>query len=137
MKRIYSFFLLVITLTSHSWANTNEVKLPKNIIFLIGDGMSYNTVTATNYYKNGEDNTASYQSFPYIYAMSTFNGTAQQEYRADYAWSDFGWVSKSGNYTDSAPSSTAFSTGKKSYDGAIGVDMDKKALTHIDRKSVV
>ncbi len=131
MKRIYSFFLLVISLVSHSAINASETKSPKNIIFLIGDGMSYNTVTATNYYKNGSDNTVSYQSFPFVSAMSTFNGTPSQEYRSDYAWGDFNWVSKSGNYTDSAPASTAFSTGKKTYDGAIGVDMEKKELTHV------
>lgn len=108
----------------------SQVESPKNIIFLIGDGMSYNTITSTNYYVEGKDSVAAYQHFPISYAMSTFNGTAKQEYRADSAWLDFNWVSEKGRYTDSAPAATAFSTGKKTFDGAIGVDMNKQDLQH-------
>lgn len=107
-----------------------QVSEPKNIIFLIGDGMSYNTITATNYYTNGEDLIAPFQKFPVSHAMSTYNGTSMQEYRSDSAWISFKWVAQKGNYTDSAPAATAFSTGKKTYDGAIGVDMNKNNLTH-------
>lgn len=107
-----------------------QIKTPKNIIFLIGDGMGYNTITATNYYQSGKDSTVSYQLFPVSYAMTTYNGQAQQEYRSDSAWLDFEWVRTSGRYTDSAPAATAFSTGKKTYDGAIGVDMNRNNITH-------
>ena len=103
---------------------------PKNIIILIGDGMGYNHVKAGNYYKSGADSTASFQQFPIQYAMSTYNGTASQEYRSDSAWLSFDWVATSGRYTDSAPAATALSTGKKSYDGAIGVDMEFNNLEH-------
>jgi alkaline phosphatase len=116
-------FLLFFTATA-------EIKAPKNIIILIGDGMSYNTVTATNYYVNGKDS-VSYQYFPTKYGCSTYNGMEKQEYRADSAWIDFEWVRTKGKYTDSAPAATALSTGKKSYDGAIGVDMKQQSLEHI------
>lgn len=125
-KQFIAIFLIAIIFSSAR----AQIKSPKNIIFLIGDGMSYNTVTATNYYQSGKDSTATYQLFPVSYAMSTYNGQATQEYRSDSAWLDFDWAATKGKYTDSAPAATAFSTGKKTYDGAIGVDMEKKNLTH-------
>jgi len=121
---------ILVILVTFSFSVKAQITPPKNIIFLIGDGMSYNTVTAANYYEKGEDGTVSYQLFPVKYAMSTYNGQANQEYRSDSAWIDFEWVRTVGNYTDSAPAATAFSTGKKTYDGAIGVDMQREELTH-------
>jgi len=126
MKRTAITFALAVLVCSVE----GQIKSPKNIIFLIGDGMSYNTVTATNYYEAGKDSAVAYQLFPVTYAMSTYNGQAVQEYRSDSAWMDFEWVRTSGKYTDSAPAATAFSTGKKTYDGAIGVDMSRNNLTH-------
>lgn len=128
MTKRYSKFLSALLLSSSVLVGQAEVKSPKNIIFLIGDGMSFNTITAANYYLQGKDSIAAYQHFPIRYAMSTYNGTAMQEYRADSAWLDPQWVMK--RFTDSAPAATAFSTGKKSFDGAIGVDMDKQNLIH-------
>lgn len=125
--RLLSVFVATIMLLCSA---TAEIKSPKNIIIMIGDGMSYNTVTATNYYVNGKDS-VSYQYFPVKYACSTYNGMEKQEYRADSAWLNFDWVRTAGKYTDSAPAATALSTGKKSYDGAIGVDMKQQSLEHI------
>lgn len=118
----------------------SKVKVPKNVIVLIGDGMSYNTVTATNYYVNGADNTVSYQKFPIQLGVSTFNaqnGNADDpnsfklEYRSDSAWLDFKWVARNGGYTDSAPAATALSTGKKTFDGSICMDMNREKLSTI------
>ena len=71
------------------------------------------------------------------------------EYRSDSAWIDFEWVRRdadirtgkthtngqkaynSARYTDSAPAATALSTGKKTYDGAINVDIEGNDLTTI------
>lgn len=124
LKFILTSFAMV-SMVGHA-----QVSEPKNIIFLIGDGMSYNTVTAANYYTDGKDSVTAFQNFPVSYAMSTYNGTSMQEYRSDSAWISFNWVAQKGHYTDSAPAATAFSTGKKTYDGAIGVDMNKENLTH-------
>ncbi len=123
-------FLVSLALVFICMTTNAEIKSPKNIIFLIGDGMSYNTVTATNFYKEGVDGNVSYQKFPVKYACSTYNGTASQEYRSDSAWIDFEWVRTVGKYTDSAPAATALSTGKKSYDGSLGVDMKSQNLEH-------
>lgn len=125
--KFLSCFWVSVMLAVSTMAAT---KTPKNIIVLIGDGMSYNTVRAVNLYKTGADSTASYQQFPVKYAVSTYNGGAKQEYRSDSAWINFEWVRTSGKYTDSAPAATALSTGKKSYDGAIGVDMKQQNLEH-------
>jgi len=129
MLKIRLLSVLAATLLLFSVASA-AIKSPKNIIILIGDGMSYNTVTATNYYVHGKDS-VSYQYFPVKYACSTYNGMEKQEYRADSAWINFEWVRTAGKYTDSAPAATALSTGKKSYDGAIGVDMKQQNLEHI------
>lgn len=124
LKFILTSFAMV-SMVGHA-----QVSEPKNIIFLIGDGMSYNTVTAANYYTDGKDFVTAFQNFPVTYGMTTYNGTSMQEYRSDSAWISFNWVAQKGHYTDSAPAATAFSTGKKTYDGAIGVDMNKENLTH-------
>lgn len=126
-KRLKLFLGGLVMISSVAQA---QVVSPKNIIFLIGDGMSYNTVTSTNYYTEGKDSVTAFQKFPISYAMSTYNGTARQEYRSDSAWIDFNWVAERGRYTDSAPAATAFSTGRKTFDGAIGVGMSKENLTH-------
>jgi alkaline phosphatase len=128
---IYRIFLIVFTITFSSFVfGQEEINSPKNIIFLIGDGMGYNVVTATNYFIDGEDSTAPYQEFPVVLGVSTYNGVPGQEYRSDSAWLDYNWVRRPGKFTDSAPAATALSTGKKSYDGAIGVSMDSVNLTH-------
>lgn len=110
-------------------------KFPKNIILFIGDGMAKSQVVVANYYTHGQDKVQVYQNFPYIYHMSTFPGKDNsgvkytQSYISEKNWADFNYV-KNG-YTDSAPAGTAMSTGEKTFDGAIGVDLDKNPLVHI------
>lgn len=80
---------------------SSEVKKPKNIILLIGDGMGLSEVSTAIYYKDGKPN---FERFSTIGLSKTSSG------------SDL--------ITDSAAGATVFSTGKKTYNGAIGVDMD-------------
>jgi alkaline phosphatase len=85
-------------------SNDQEVydgKKPKNIILMIGDGMGLTQITA-GYYRNGDD--LNLVKFPVI------------GIHKPYASNDL--------ITDSAAGATAFSTGKKTFNGAIGMDKD-------------
>lgn len=79
----------------------SEIERPKNIIFLIGDGMGLSQVSAAIFYKDGKPN---FDRFPTIGLSKTSS------------FSDL--------VTDSAAGATVFSTGTKTYNGAIGVNHD-------------
>jgi alkaline phosphatase len=91
---------------------------PRNIIVMIGDGRGFNHVTAADLYATGMPGTAVYEGFPVQLAMATYSLTAQK-YDPARAWETFDWV-KTGP-TDSAAAATALATGRKTYNGAIGV----------------
>lgn len=74
---------------------------PKNVIVLIGDGMGISQMTSAYYYKETEPN---FSRFSVVGLSRTSSG--------------------SDKITDSAAGATAISAGKKTYNGAIGVDMD-------------
>jgi len=74
---------------------------PKNIIFLIGDGMGVTQISA-GMYMNG--NKLHLEKFPIVGLHKCYSGSHL--------------------VTDSAAGATAFSCGVKTYNGAIGVDMD-------------
>ena len=111
---------------------------PKNIILLISDGCGYNQILATDYYEFGRAGTQVYEQFPVQYPMSTFQardksgtkpGAVEGAYEPDRAWSWFDYIKQ--KPTDSASSATAFSTGVKSYEGAICVDAEMNPLQTI------
>lgn len=84
------------------WSQSNyPSKKPKNIILLIGDGMGLSQISA-GLYANG--NYLNLERFPHV--------GIHKSYSSDNL------------ITDSAAGATAFSIGKKSYNGAIGVDQD-------------
>ncbi len=101
---------------------------PKNVIVLIGDGMGFAHVTASSYYETGTPDGLSYQQFPVQYGMSTYSASGIG-YNQVEANSDFDYFKK--RPTDSAAAATAMGTGKKSYNGAIGVDMDKEPIINL------
>lgn len=86
----------------------SEVKKPKNIVLLIGDGMGLSEVSAAIYYKDGNPN---FERFNTIGLSKT--------------------SSASDLITDSAAGATVFSTGVKTYNGAIGVNKDTIAVPTI------
>ncbi len=120
MKLFIRFIFLFSLLFSYSCATLmdknstipNEEKeestLPKNIIFMVGDGMGLTQITAGMI---GNNNKLNLEEFRFIGLSKT---------------------SASNNLiTDSAAGATAFSTGKKTYNGAIGVDADTMAVETI------
>lgn len=86
-----------------------EIKKPKNIILLIGDGMGLSQVSSAIYYK--KEGKPNFERFHTIGLSKTSSG------------SDL--------VTDSAAGATVFSAGVKTYNGAIGVNMDTIAVPTI------
>lgn len=83
-------------------------KKPKNVIFFIVDGMS----------------------LPHFHAAFTANGG--KLYLENFKYMGLSKTHSADKYiTDSAAGGTALSTGIKTYNGAIGVDMDKKSVKTI------
>jgi alkaline phosphatase len=83
--------------------DTIQFTPPKNIILMIGDGMGITQITA-GMYLNG--NKLNLEEFKYIGLQKSY--------------------SSSDLVTDSGASATAFACGKKTYNGAIGVDKKGK-----------
>jgi alkaline phosphatase len=103
------------------------VERVKNVIVMISDGMGYNHVAATDYYQYGATGTQVYEGFPVRTGMSTYS------YYGSYdplrAWGLFTYLMTAP--TDSASAATAMSTGVKTYDSGIGVDIDRQPLYHV------
>ena len=83
----------------------NETVNPKNIILMIGDGMGLSQISAAYYQSNDELCFSEFEDIGFIKTHSA-----------------------SSIITDSAAGATAFSTGKKTYNGAINMDTDTLPL---------
>ena len=86
---------------------SSDKQTAKNVILFIGDGMGVSTVTATRIFdgqsrgETGEENTLSFEKFPHVALVKTYN-TNQQ-------------------VSDSAGTATALNTGVKTKAGVLGV----------------
>ncbi len=119
--------LLISTTVIAAPKNLNSNAAVKNVVVLISDGCGYNQIDAASYYQYGKSGEQVYEKFPTKTAMSTYSYYGS--YDTEMAWADFNYVNLGA--TDSAAAATAMSTGFKTYDGAIGVDIDGNPLTHI------
>lgn len=139
-KRVNLITVVIINLAifqacSPSEKNKNSpAKAPKNIILMISDGCGFNHVIATNYYQYGKEQAQPYEQFPVRIAMSTYPAKLSQEqwafgYNPDSIWKSLDYARK--GYTGSAASATAMATGIKTYNGAIGVDVNKKKMPNL------
>jgi len=101
------FITLLITLTScKSQMITKEVKpKAKNVILLIADGTGLSQVSSAFYFKKTSPNYARFKSIGLIKTSSSRE-----------------------LITDSAAGATAFSSGEKTYNGAVGVATDSTKL---------
>lgn len=139
MKRNYKIYLIIILLNIISLNKVisldfSNLKYPKNIILMIGDGMGINHIITSSYYLNGKDSGMIFQNFPKQLYVSTYCGKAESNkhtlgFNSDLAHKDFYYLKS--EFTDSAPAATAISTGTKTFEGAIGVDLDSNKLEHI------
>lgn len=87
-----------------SETKSESPKTPKNIIFMIGDGMGMSQVSSAIYYKGSKSN---FERFPIVGLSKT--------------------SSSSHKITDSGAGATAFSIGEKSFNGSIGVAADSSS----------
>ncbi|WP_242094374.1 alkaline phosphatase [Aestuariivivens sediminicola] len=88
--------------------NKTIIKTPKNVIFLISDGTGLSQISSAFYFKESMPN---YKRFQNIGLIKT--SSAEED------------------VTDSAAGATAFACGVKTYNSAIGVDVEKKDLQNI------
>ncbi len=140
MKKINAIIIItlfLVTLLSCSQGEKSKKapkKAPKNIILMISDGCGFNHVIASNYYQYGKKQAQPYEQFPVNTAMSTYPAKLSQEqwafgYNPDSIWKSLEFARK--GYTGSAAAATAMATGTKTYNGAIGVDINKKKLPNL------
>lgn len=94
--------------------NSHEIKKlidphkPKNVILLIGDGMGDSEITLARYYGKGAAGTLNMETLPFSGELITYGLSAGPgpEYPPNYV-------------PDSAPTATAWSTGKKTIDARL------------------
>lgn len=107
LTAIFSLLLFSACQRSTSVVTTKS-QSPKNVILLVGDGMGLTQVSTSFYF---QDKPSNFQRFKHI-------GLHQN-------------TPTNARITDSASGATAFSTGYKSFNGAIGVDGDSISRTTI------
>lgn len=118
MRNIFLLVLLSAALTcsasdnqdpaAEDRASVSDEATPKNIILLIGDGMGLSAVSTGFYFS---DQPSVFLRFHEIGLQNTSSATHK--------------------VTDSAASGTSMATGKKTYNGAIGVDTSMKVIQNI------
>lgn len=130
--------------------DAGEASAPKNVIYMIGDGMGYNHLSATNLYESGQtryqldgeadpetleeqpgDAVQTYEEWE-RYSMSTY--PAGGEYDPEAAWSSHDWVASGA--TDSAAAGTAMATGAKTQNGVLGLDADGESVENLSERAV-
>ncbi len=123
---------------------------PKNIIYMIGDGMGYNHVAAANLYDSGQtryqvegeagsDLSMAEGDAVQVYEDDDWNRlgltTFQHDnsYEPGRAWADHNYVNE--NATDSAAAGTAMATGVKTVNGKLGVGPANERLENTSERA--
>ena len=114
MKRLI-YILLFVLLTGLAYAQQ-----AKYVFYFIGDGMGVNQVNGTEMYMAEQKGYIGaepllFPAFPVVGIATTFSGT--------------------NSVTDSSAAGTALATGKKTYNGAIGLDGNKNVLETVAEKA--
>ena len=100
---------------------------PKNIILLVGDGMGFAQMEAASLYAYGELQGQPYWDYQ-VLACTTFSASGKG-FDPEKAAADFNYVLK--DSTDSAAGATTLSSGVKTANKAIGVDVNEQPLRHL------
>lgn len=108
-------------------ATAEEKAGPKNIILMVGDGMGFAQMEAASLYAYGEPHAQPYWNYQ-VLACTTYSASGKG-FDPEKAASDFSYVLK--DATDSAAGATTLSSGVKTANKAIGVDVDEKPLRHL------
>lgn len=127
-------------------------KAPKNIIYMVGDGMGFNHVANTNFFESGQsrygvEGEADGETLEQAdgEAVQVFEGDEWQQssmstypvdsgYDPVKAWNDNDYINH--DVTDSAAAGTAMATGQKTLNGMIGVDADGNKLENTNERAI-
>lgn len=110
---VASAAVLVTTGTAVTYSSNHSnaaSPLAKNVVLFVGDGMGLAARDAARLALVGEHGELAMESMPYVGLFHTSSTTP---------------------VTDSAAAATAFASGVKTYNGAIGMDANKKSVTTI------
>ncbi len=127
--------LITLNLMCSKPKKTDDV--PKNIIVFIGDGMGFNHVDATSMFMYGEAGKLVFEGKEWRkLAQATYSAITNKDsddgyttgYSPRYARNDTAYLKS--NFTDSGAAGTALSTGYKTYNSAIGLDIHGDTLKH-------
>lgn len=105
INALFGAALLGTVVLNTTFLRKEAPKKPLNIIVMIGDGMGLSQMSSAFFYGDSEPN---FKRFPIV----GLSGTS----------------SSSDKITDSAAGATAISAGKKTYNGAIGLDANKESI---------
>lgn len=116
MKQLATLLLAVLCHSASASYLPKDISSPKNIIMIIGDGMGPSYTTAYRMYAD-DPNTPEVESTVFDRLLVGMASTHPDM--------------NTGYVTDSAASATALATGVKTYNGAIGVDANKKVVQSV------
>ena len=128
---VLAVLVLLVGIAPASAASSGSAKpAAKNVIVMISDGWGYNHMDAVSYYEYGKADRQIFNRFPFQFAMSTWEVEKPADnctplaggYDPALAWGSFDHVMYP-CATDSASAATAMSTGVKTHNGYIGVDV--------------
>lgn len=108
---LFGLIVTVVSCSSSKQSHVHYHKKPKQIILLIGDGMGVTQISTLFLEK---DNTNHFKRFKHIGFINTRSGSHK--------------------ITDSAAGATAFACGEKTYNNAIGMDLDSVAIDNLVEK---
>lgn len=122
----------------------NPTGVPKNVIFMIGDGMGFNTLDLYNlHYRNSTGYQVSrggakahnkpqpgFQRWPHV-AQSTY--AAIGSYNTQVNWSSV--VGANGVPTDSAAAATTMASGHKTFQGVVGMDVLQRPVENLTERA--
>ncbi len=105
--------VLIGWLPLHGQNESDHGKIPKNVILMIGDGMGLSQLSSAYYFKDEKDadREPSFSRFKYIGLAKTSSGREV--------------------VTQSPAAATALATGYKTYNNAVGVDLDTMVRENI------
>ncbi|MDY3127022.1 MAG: alkaline phosphatase [Corynebacterium sp.] len=140
----------IVLTTVATPAHAQTAGAPKNIIYMIGDGMGYNHISSTNIYETGQskylvegafgdtvptqlpgETVQAYEDFN-VLSMATYPDGGSFE--PAKAWKDHSYIKQ--NPTDSAAAGTAMATGTKTTNGILGKSSYGSKLENTSERAV-
>ncbi len=134
----FVFFLCNCVIVNNILAQISSTDIPKNIIIMIGDGMGFNHLKATEYYLYGDMDSCKLRDSSFVkLAMATYPAFIEIKpervlssgYNAEAIHKNP--VNLNNGYTESAAAATAIACGKKTYNGAIGMGVMNDTLPNL------